>query len=125
MANWQSWVTSTDITAATIIHNGSDETETIDNSGKISHEVSVIATYGAATEGLEVYILRKHGSGVSDFQSIGDKPFSVGRLHITPSATHRLVFSVPSEMVGEFRVGLWNRSGASVTAVTVKYRPSI
>lgn len=118
--NWDTSWTTTSISAATITNGSSSTTAAISNDNKIATEISVTVTYGGtASKGLEVYVLGDVDG--TNYEAVADGPWGI-EMKKSTSTTYRARFMVSALDYSSFKVHLVNGTGASVTAVTVRYR---
>lgn len=119
--DWGDWAT---IDAAIVLTTGGDVQDTSDaqsNDGKSACEVSIDADYSnhaKATGGLVVHIFRDVNG--ADYEGFDDAAWSF-EMAFVQNGTRRRTFSIPPEMVGDFKVALeWlnTTGGSSVTVAT-------
>jgi hypothetical protein len=119
--NWDNAWTATSIASSSISNAGSATTSAvISNDGFAATEVAVTVAYGAATEGVKVYILRDVDG---TYETVNDTPFAF-QMPYTTSGTRIKTLLVSGTAVSQFKVKVTNDSGASAT-VTVSYKQMV
>jgi len=98
---------------------------TVDNAGKVSAEISVVATFDASATTSEAYIQIERDIDGTNFESIGAAPWSVPLPFTAASTQTERTISVPADLVGKFRVRVVNDDITyGITGVTVRVRQS-
>lgn len=114
----ESWQT-TSLNGSTITNGSESATGAIALDGYLGVEVSVEVAYGGtASAGVQVHILGDIDG--TNYEARADLPHGF-EMPKTTSTTFRRRFKVSAQDYANFKVNVYNPSGASVT-VTVRYR---
>jgi hypothetical protein len=98
---------------------------TVDNAGKVSAEVSVVATFAAGATDSSARVQIERDVDGTNFESIGAAPWSVALPFTAASTQAERTISVPADFVGKFRVRVVNDDASNgITGVTVRVRQS-
>ena len=98
---------------------------TVDNAGKTSAEVSVVATFAAGSTTSSARVQIERDIDGTNFESIGAAPWSVPLPFTAASTQTERTISVPADFVGKFRVRVVNDDTTyGLTGVAVRVRQS-
>jgi hypothetical protein len=98
---------------------------TVDNAGKVSAEISVVATFDASATASEARVQIERDIDGTNFESIDAAPWSVPLPFTAASTQTERTISVPADLVGKFRVRVVNDDITyGLTGVAVNVRQS-
>lgn len=119
--NWDNSWTATSIAASSITNTGTATTAAISNDGKSATEIAVTVAYGTtANQGVDVYILRDVNG---TYEAVADRPFGFQMAYGVSTTFHRTI-TVMADRVSQFKVFVFNQTGATVTA-TVNFKQAV
>jgi hypothetical protein len=96
---------------------------TVDNAGKTSAEVSVVATFAAGSTTSSARVQIERDIDGTNFESIDAAPWSVPLPFTSAGSQTERTISVPADMVGKFRVRVVNDDITyGLTGVTVRVK---
>jgi len=118
--DWDNSWTTTSLNGTSIANGSNNETGAISNDTKTETLISVEVQYGAtANESAEV-LIQHETDDTPNYEQEADQPTTLA-MPVSPSTTHDRVFSIPADSAADFKVGISNDTGASIT-VTVEFK---
>ncbi len=98
---------------------------TVDTAGKVSAEISVVATFNASASSSEARVQIERDVNGVDYESIDAAPWSVPLPFTSAGGQAERTITVPADMVGKFRVRVVNDDTTyDLNGVTVQVRQS-